>query len=58
MALHTKTVTVTDGEQEPFEARLLKALSGLDVKHVSYSILAAIADTNTTIKSALIIHDV
>ena len=57
MALHAKTVTVTDGEQEPFEARLQKALSGLDVKHVSYSI-SAIADTNTTIKSALIIHDV
>ena len=57
MTLHAKTVTVTDGEQEPFEARLQKALSGLDVKHVSYSI-SAIADTNTTIKSALIIHDV
>ena len=54
MALHTKTVTVTDGEQEPFEARLQKALSGLDVKHVSYSI-SAIADTNTTIKSAVVI---
>ena len=56
MPLHTKTVTVTDGEQEPFEARLQKALSGLDVKHVSYSI-STIADTDTIIKSALIIHD-
>ena len=57
MALHAKTVTVTDGEQEPFEARLQKALSGLDVKHVSYSI-SVMVDTNTHIKSALIIHDV
>ncbi len=57
MPLHAKTVTVIDGEQEPFEARLQKALSGLDVKHVSYSI-SVMAETNTTIKSALIIHDV
>ena len=57
MALHAKTVTVIDGEQEPFEARLQKALSGLDVKHVSYSI-SVIADTSTTIRSTLIIHNV
>ena len=56
MALHAKTVTVIDGEQEPFEAKLQKALSGLDIKHVSYS-LSTIADTDTIIKSALIIHD-
>lgn len=57
MTLRVKIVTVTAVEHESFETKLEKALSGLNVKYVSYSI-STIADNIDTIKSALIIHDV
>ena len=53
--LRVKTVTVQHDEQEPFDAQLAKAILGMNVKDIKYSI--SINDGNIQVKSALILYE-
>ena len=52
--LRVKTVTVQHDEQEPFDAQLAKAILGMNVKDIKYSI--SIND-DIQVKSALILYE-
>ncbi len=52
--LRVKTVTVQHDEQEPFDAQLGKAIQGMNVKDIKYSISM---DGNIQVQSALILYE-
>ena len=58
--LHVKSIIVHQKEQEPFDAQLRKAIQGLNVKDIKYSITL----DNTSVgdylifQSALILYEV
>lgn len=51
--LRVKTITVRSDAQEPFDAQINKAISGLNVKSISY----AYAVGEIEIRTALILYE-
>ena len=52
--LRVKTVTVQHNEQEPFDAQLSKAIQGMNVKDIKYSLST---NNGILIQSALILYE-